>query len=144
MNTYERRWQTAMYVALIIAIGGMAGSLYFSEILHWVPCKLCWFQRIALYPLVPIIATGIFQRDQKVTNYVLPLSIIGGAIAFYHNLLQYNVLSETVSSCSGGVSCTTEYLSIFGFITIPLLSFLAFALITGIMLAARKNLPKEQ
>lgn len=134
---HDRRWLMMMYLALGISVSAVLGSLYFSEILHWIPCKLCWWQRIAMYPLVPIISVGILRRDRGLPHYVLPLSILGGLVAFYHTLLQYNLLPESAATCSAGVSCTTKYLALGGVITIPLMSLLAFAAITGLMLAAK-------
>ena len=83
-----------------------------------------------MYPLVIILAVGILLKDKKVFWYAMPLAVIGWLIAFYHNLLQYKVIPEAISPCSTtGVSCTTLYANYFGFITIPLLSLLAFTLI---------------
>jgi len=105
-------------------------SLYFSEILHFPPCILCWYQRIVMYPLVVILAIGIYLKDKKLPYYVLPLSAIGLIIAIYHNLLYYNILPESATPCLIGVSCTTKYIELFGFITIPFLSLIAFLIIT--------------
>jgi len=135
----ERRFLMSMYLALGIAILAMLGSLYFSNVLHWVPCELCWWQRIAIYPLVPLLSVGILRRDRNISGYVLPLSIGGGLVAFYHTLLQYNLLPESAATCSAGISCTTKYLALGGFITIPLMSLLAFATITGLMLALKRK-----
>ena len=117
------------YVTLVLAIISTLASLYFSEILHLVPCVLCWYQRIAMYPLVPIIAVGILLKDKNFFLYVLPLSIIGWGIALYHNLLYYHFLPESIAPCTAGVSCTSRFFQIFGFIDIPLGSFVAFTLI---------------
>ena len=113
-------------------------SLYFSEILHFPPCILCWYQRIVMYPLVVILAIGIYLKDKKLPYYVLPLSTIGLIIAIYHNLLYYNILPESATPCLIGVSCTTKYIELFGFITIPFLSLIAFLIITiGMIVYAR-------
>ncbi len=127
-----------LYFAWSQALAGMLMSLYFSEILKLPPCVLCWYQRIALYPLVAIIPVGILKKDKNLPLYVLPLSIAGMLIALYHNLLYYGVVSESITPCSTGVSCTTKYFELFGFITIPLLSLAAFVLITICMLIYRK------
>ncbi len=120
-------------LALVTALVAMITSLYFSEILHLPPCTLCWYQRIAMYPLVAIIAIGIFINDKKLAHYALPLSIAGLLIATYHNLLYYGVIPETFQPCSLGVSCTTPQLNLFGFLTIPLMSLASFAAITAIL-----------
>ena len=122
-----------IYIAWATTLTSLVGSLYFSEIVGIVPCVLCWYQRIAMYPLVAIIATGIIRRDKNVSVYVLPLSIIGAIIALYQNLLVWNVVSETLTPCIIGVSCITQTFMLLNFITIPLLSLAAFVLITILM-----------
>lgn len=116
-----------LYAAWLIALIGTVGSLFFSEVMQLPPCALCWYQRIALYPLVPIIGTGILLRDfARVKYYALPLCVAGLAIAIYHNLLYYGVIPETIAPCTEGVSCTARQLDLFGFITIPLMSLAGF------------------
>lgn len=119
------------YLAFLQAIVATSGSLFFSEVLHFTPCTLCWYQRILMYPLVAILAVGILRRDKGIYLYVLPLSIIGWSIALYHNLLQWGVIVEP---CTVGVSCITRYAGWFGFITIPFLSLTAFTIITACMI----------
>lgn len=122
------------YITLILAIVSTLGSLYFSEIMHLVPCVLCWYQRIAMYPLVIICAVGILLKDKKLPLYILPLSLIGWGVSLYHNLLYYNILPESIAPCQAGISCTTRFVHIFGFIDIPLGSFIAFTLINICMI----------
>lgn len=127
-----------LYIAWAQSIVATLGSLYFSEIKHYIPCTLCWYQRIFMYPLVIIIAVGIRRHDKKLESYVLPLSILGFLIALYHNLLQYQILPESVAPCTLAASCTARYTGYFGFITIPLMSLTAFFIITICMLIYRK------
>jgi disulfide bond formation protein DsbB len=127
-----------LYIAWVTAVASMAGSLYFGEILGLAPCVLCWYQRIAMYPLVLIIGIGIVKKDRNFYYYALPLSIIGGAIAFYQNLLYYNVIPERLLPCTFGVSCITKYIQLLGFIDIPLLSLLSFIIITIALLVNKK------
>lgn len=134
--------QNILYIALLQVVVGMFFSLYFSEVMKLSPCVLCWYQRIALYPLVAIIPIGIFKKDTDLPLYVLPLSIIGMVIALYHNLLYYGVISESLAPCTAGVSCTTKLIEMFGFITIPLMSFAAFSVITICMILLWKNSKK--
>ncbi|MBI2442360.1 MAG: disulfide bond formation protein B [Candidatus Levybacteria bacterium] len=122
-----------LYIALVQALVATLGSLYFSEIAGIVPCVLCWYQRICMYPLVVILAVGILKKDKLVAHYVLPLSIIGFLIATYHFLLQMGVVPESVAPCVAGVSCASRFVQWFGFVTIPFLSMVAFAVITGCM-----------
>jgi disulfide bond formation protein DsbB len=117
-------------VALIQAVVATAGSLYFSEVMHYPPCSLCWYQRIFMYPLIIILGVGLWLRDSRMNLYALPMSLIGLAIAFYHNLITYDLISAGSGVCSAGISCTTRWINWFGFVTIPLLSMIAFAVIT--------------
>jgi disulfide bond formation protein DsbB len=110
------------------------GSLYFSEILKYPPCVLCWYQRIFMYPLVFISAISIWKK-KNLPFLILPLSLVGTAIAFYHNLLYYNIIPESVAPCTLGISCTTKQIEMFGFLTIPLMSLIAFLLIDALAVA---------
>ncbi len=132
-----------LYVAWFQALSATLGSLFFSEILKFPPCLLCWYQRILMYPLVWIIAAGILRKDKHLAVYVLPLSVLGMIIAFYHNLLYYNIIPESQIPCTLGISCTTKFIEIMGFITIPFLSYLSFLLITVCMIIYSKLQSKE-
>lgn len=126
--------KTFLYGAWLVSLAALLGSLYFSNIRGFPPCVLCWYQRIMVYPLVLVLAVGIILKDRRTHLYVLPLSIGGMLIAVYHNLLYYNILPDSAAPCTLGISCTTKFIEWFGFVTIPLLSFLAFLLITIFML----------
>lgn len=136
MKIFLRKY--IVYLAWIQSIAATLGSLYYSEIRHFTPCVLCWYQRIFMYPLVIIIAVGILRRDKKLYQYVLPMSILGWFIAFYHILLQKGVLPESIAPCVIGASCATKYTGYFGFITIPVMSLAAFSGIILCMLVYRK------
>lgn len=123
-----------LYLAFFQALIATLGSLFFSEVMKFPPCVLCWYQRIGMYPLVLIIATGILRKDTHLASYVLPLSIIGWFIALFHNLLYYGIIPESAGPCVAGVSCTTHFFAWFGFITIPLLSFIAFSVINSCLI----------
>ena len=124
-----------IYLSWTIAIVSMLGSLYFSDILHYPPCVLCWWQRVFMYPIVFLIGVGIVLKDRSLPYYILPLALIGTGVALYQNLLIWGVITEKLSPCSLGVSCTTTYIQWFGFISIPFLSLLAFMFITAAMIA---------
>lgn len=117
---------TLPYIAWVIALLSIVGSLFFSEVMHLPPCLLCWYQRIAMYPLVLIIGTGIVLRDRRMKLYALPLCIAGLAVAIYHNLIYYGFIPEGLTPCTGGVPCNAVQIQWLGFITIPLLGLLAF------------------
>ncbi len=127
-----------LYAAWSVSLIAVLGSLYFSDIRAFAPCVLCWYQRIAMYPLVPILAVGIARQDRAVHWYVLPLSILGLLVSLYHNFLYYGLLPEAISPCVAGVPCTTRFVAYFGFVGIPLLSLAAFALITVAMIWYKK------
>lgn len=116
--------------AWTMALLASVGSLFFSEVMQLPPCVLCWYQRIAMYPLVIIIGVGIISKDGRLKSYALPLAVSGLAIAIYHNLLYYGIIPESITPCQQGISCTSRQIEWLGFITIPLLSLLAFVLIT--------------
>lgn len=123
-----------LYAAWLVAIISFLGSVTFSEVLKLTPCKLCWIQRIFMFPLVFILGVGIIFKDQKIPFYVLPLSFIGIAVSFYHVLLYRGILPESKGFCEAGISCTTKYIEFFGFLSIPMMSFLGFLFITVLMI----------
>lgn len=124
-----------VYFVWLQALVATLGSLYLSEVQQLVPCLLCWYQRIFMYPIVFISTVGIIRRDKALPFYILPLSIGGGLIAAYHYLIQRGILPEKIVSCAIGVPCTKVDAVWFGFITIPLLSFAAFLFISVAMFA---------
>lgn len=127
-----------LYLAFAQVLLATLGSLIFSEIFKFPPCVLCWYQRIAMYPLVVIFGVAILKKDKNFIFYTWPLIITGWLIAFYHNLLYYNILPEAAAPCIQGVSCTTKFIQWFGFITIPFLSLSAFTFLGGLMLIYRR------
>jgi disulfide bond formation protein DsbB len=128
-----------LYLAWMISLLSTLGSLYFSEILHYAPCVLCWYQRIFMYPIPLILTVGIVKKDKFASLYVFLLSLFGWLIAFYHVLLYYGIIPETIAPCKLGVSCTTKFIEYFGFVTIPFLSLLAFSSIMLLMIVHRKG-----
>lgn len=127
-------------LALLVATTATLGSLYLSEVAHLVPCTYCWYQRIAMYPLVVILATALIRGDRGVRSYVLPIAIIGGTISAYHYAVQH-IDSLAGNACSTTVPCSTAYFEQFGFMSIPYMAGSAFALIVVLMLAPRANAP---
>ncbi|NOK59014.1 MAG: disulfide bond formation protein B [Chloroflexi bacterium AL-W] len=121
------------HIALLTAWVAMSGSLYFSEVLRWTPCLLCWYQRIIMYPLAAIIAIGILRRDTKLHFYVLPFSIFGMGMSLYHYLLIKTTIFPA-PACNANIPCNVEYMNVLGFINIPFLALTAFTMITGLMI----------
>lgn len=128
-----------IFCAWIISAVATLGSLFFSEVMMLPPCILCWYQRIAMYPLSILLFIGLLKIDRSLFRFTAPLAFIGWAIAVYHNLLYYKILPESASPCVKGISCTTVQLEWLGFITIPLLSLIGFTLILVCLLFFRKN-----
>ncbi len=133
MNKYLKLLSKyAIYIAFLQAWTATLGSLYFSEVRGLVPCILCWYQRILMYPLAIIFAVALFRhKDKNVAYYALPLSIIGAIIALYQYLLQWTILKDlTPITCNAYAPCSDKQVVYLGFITIPFLSLMAFLLIT--------------
>jgi disulfide bond formation protein DsbB len=136
--------ENALHLAWVIALVATLGSLYFSEVLLFVPCTLCWYQRILMYPLVIILGIAAVRKDYMQSMYVLPMSLLGACISFYHYLLEKTDLFQNAGSSCGIVPCDVEYINWLGFITIPFLALIAFIMISAlniyILVNARKRL----
>lgn len=130
--------QYTLYAAWLVSIVATLGSLYFSEIRGFIPCELCWYQRILMYPLAVILGIATFQNDRSVKKYILPLAVIGWSISLFHYLQQKVPGFAAIKPCASGVPCSAEYINWLGFITIPFLALIAFTLIVVFMLLTRK------
>lgn len=137
-TTSTANWNI-LFLCWLLAGTSTLGSLFFSEIMQFAPCILCWYQRIFLFPLVFIFTTGLFSFDKSVVWYSLPLAAAGWLVALYHNLLYSGVIPEKLQPCSKGVSCTEEYINLFGFLTIPMLSLLSFSTILMLLLILNRR-----
>ena len=131
----DTRWALVFGAWLIAALGTL-GALFMSEIMGFEPCVLCWWQRIFMFPLVLILALGLFPLDPKVVRYALPLAAIGLLVAGFHVLLTMGIIPESLAPCRQGIPCKTIQIEWFGFVTIPLLSFLSFLTLNGLLLAS--------
>ncbi|MDH3349748.1 MAG: disulfide oxidoreductase [Desulfobulbaceae bacterium] len=130
---------TILFLCWLLASISTLGSLFFSQIVGFAPCVLCWYQRIFLFPLVILLAVGLFPFDKNIVKYALPLATAGWLTALYHNLLYSGIIPESIQPCSQGVSCTEEYIDLFGFITIPMLSLLAFSTIIALLILLKRR-----
>lgn len=128
--------RTLLVIAWIAAAIAMAGSLYFSEVVGFIPCKYCWYQRIAMYPLVPVLGVAFLRREAGIWRYALPLSGIGLLISIYHSIIELRP-SLAVGNCDAAAPCTTRLFAVLGFISIPVMAGAAFFLISALMLAVR-------
>jgi disulfide bond formation protein DsbB len=131
-----------VFAAWVIATSATLGAMFFSEIMELPPCLLCWYQRIFMIPLELLLPVGLFPFDPKVVRYGLPLALVGGSIAVYHQLLVMGVVPESASPCTRGVPCAEVQIEWLGFVTIPLLAVIAFASIVVLLLLARSRTPK--
>ncbi|MFB6286791.1 MAG: disulfide oxidoreductase [Candidatus Bipolaricaulia bacterium] len=137
MTTFLGRY--GLYLGWLVAIVATGGSLYLSEVVGFVPCKLCWLQRIFMYPLAIVLGMASFRQDRPFAIYALPLTVIGGLIALFHYLEQKVPGIGAASICrGGGVPCDAEYINWLGFVTIPSLALIAFVLITACLAFVRR------
>lgn len=142
MNQIEKSSNTLfmlLFSAWIISMVATLGSLFFSEVMLFPPCVMCWYQRICMYPLTIIFLVALFSNDKNVFKYAIPLVLLGLFFAIYHNLLYYGILPEVAAPCSQGVSCTSDYINWFGFVTIQLLSLVSFALIFTLLIFLKRK-----
>jgi disulfide bond formation protein DsbB len=126
----------ALALAFVVAAVSMAGSLYLSEGAHFTPCRLCWYQRICMYPLVPVLGLAAWRRDHGIRPYAGALAAIGAVIASYHVLLERFPTLES-SVCEVANPCTLIGVRRFGYLTIPGMALSAFALILVLLAVAR-------
>ncbi|MDR0467877.1 MAG: disulfide bond formation protein B [Campylobacteraceae bacterium] len=121
-------WYLLLF-AWIVSLIATLGSLFFSEVMGFPPCTMCWYQRICMYPLVLILLIGLIRKESSSLVYAAPLLIVGWFWSFYHTLLIFEVIKEDMTPCSIGVPCSTKFINWFGFIDIPLLALVAFTII---------------
>jgi disulfide bond formation protein DsbB len=129
-------WGYELWAAFIVAALGTGGSLFLSEIAGFVPCDLCWFQRICMYPLSLLLLVAAWHGDYKVARYLLPFPIIGAGVSVYHLLIENQVLSEPSACKIGGAGCAVKWINEFGYVTIPTLALTSFLLLIGFLALA--------
>ncbi|MBF0437745.1 MAG: disulfide bond formation protein B [Magnetococcales bacterium] len=137
INETSRGWMV-LFVAWIVVTSATLGSLFFSEVMGVPVCVLCWYQRIALYPLTAILAIGLFPYDPKVVRYATPLVGVGWFVALFHVLLVAGIIPKGIRPCVQGIPCSETHFSLFGFLTIPLMSLLTFTLIGFLLFYAQR------
>jgi disulfide bond formation protein DsbB len=128
-----------IFAAWLVATASMLGALFFGEIMHLSPCILCWWQRICMFPLVVILPAGLFPLDLRVVRYALPLAAGGWLFALFHVLLMAGVIPEDLKPCTRGIPCSEKVIEWFGFVTIPLLSLLAFSAVIAFLFMAHSR-----
>jgi len=130
------RVQPILGIAWLTAVVATAGSLYLSEGAGLVPCILCWYQRIAMYPLALVLLVGYLRADAETWRFALPLSLVGLAISVYHVALQYQPALDVVS-CSAEAPCTMRYFAAYGFVSIPVMAGAGFLFVSALLLTVR-------
>jgi disulfide bond formation protein DsbB len=124
-----------LWLAFVVSAIATGGSLFFSEIAHFVPCELCWFQRICMYPLSITTLLGALVNDRRMARYLLPLPVVGAGVSVYHLLVENGVVQQAracLISAPGG--CATKWINEFGYMTIPTLALTGFALCFAFLL----------
>ena len=110
----------------LLALAGMVGSLFYSEVALFTPCVLCWYQRIFVYASVFILGLALYLGDRAVIPYAKILSVVGGFVALYHVSLPFFPHTTTTCSPASSVSCSETYFTTFGYVTIPIISLTSF------------------
>jgi disulfide bond formation protein DsbB len=141
-NARKRLSAMALFGAWAVATLAMVGSLYFSEVAHFPPCTLCWYQRIAMYPLVLILGIAVARRDIGIRLYAIPLAAVGAVISSYHYLLEWFPEIDT-GACVVGIPCTTVWFREFGFVSLPFLALIAFLLVIVLLLVPDRGAGSE-
>lgn len=137
-------WRSyTLYSAWLVAVTATMGSLYFSEVRGFIPCELCWYQRILMYPLSVILGISAYAGETLIKKYVMPLSILGACISLFHYLEQKVPGFAEIKPCTQGIPCSAQYINWFGFVTIPFLALVAFVSITCLMLLTKHQITKK-
>lgn len=134
-------------IAFLVSATSMLGSLYFSEIANYEPCRLCWYQRICMYPIAIVLLVALIRRRRDVVPYVLTLASLGAVISVYHYLVEwYPTLESNV--CSLDVPCTTVWFREFGFVSLPQMALTGFVTVFTALVAPQltrvKNVPTSE
>jgi disulfide bond formation protein DsbB len=130
-------WGYELWAAFVVAAIATGGSLFFSEVAGFVPCELCWYQRICMYPLSIVTLLAALAQDRRVARYLLPLPIVGAGVSVYHLLVENGVVGQSAAclvSAPGG--CATKWIDEFGYMTIPTLALTGFLLLTALLVFA--------
>ena len=130
---------TTLWLTGLVALGATLGSLYLSEIVHLIPCKLCWYQRIAMYPIALIALLAAWRKDASARLYIVTLAVIGSGIAIWHRALQQWPSLDSGACAAVGPPCSAPYIKQFGFATIPYMALSAFLLILALSWAGYMN-----
>jgi disulfide bond formation protein DsbB len=126
-----------------ISLAAIFGSLFFSEVMKFPPCDLCWYQRLFIYPVALLVLTGLYLNSKDTNKFLTPFIFTGLLFSIYHNLVYYKVI-QVIVPCTEHAPCTAQQLNFLGFITIPLLSLLSFiALLVLNLISLKLDLKKD-
>jgi disulfide bond formation protein DsbB len=137
-------WGYELWAAFVVAAIATGGSLFFSQISHFPPCELCWYQRICMYPLSILLLLMAWFGDNRAARYLFPLPIVGACVSIYHLLIENRVIKEPTQclvSAPGG--CGTKWINEFGYITIPTLALTGFLLLIGFLVLGAVGTTEE-
>jgi disulfide bond formation protein DsbB len=131
-------WGYELWAAFVVSSIATGGSLFFSEIMHFLPCELCWYQRICMYPLSIISLLLAWKGEHRAARYLLPLPVVGAGVSIYHLLIENNVIKEPTQcqASAPGTGCAFKWINEFGYITIPTLALTGFLLLIGFLVLA--------
>lgn len=136
--TFISIWVLPLSFAL--SFTGMLLTLFYSQVLHYVPCELCWYQRIFLYPQVFLFGYAWYKRDRAVLPYTLMLSVVGFCVALYHHMLQIGFdLMKPCSSAPFAVDCAKPSFIEFGFVTFPFMAVVLFGFLSTVLFISLKS-----
>jgi disulfide bond formation protein DsbB len=135
------RWlkSYALYFAWVVSVIGLLLSLFFGEMLRFEPCRLCWYQRIALFPLALILGLAAYREDNGIAIYALPLCFLGGLFALYQLMETYIPFLNTPVLCGSSADCSERLFEVWGFVTFPLLSLFGFIAMFALLWIARSG-----
>ncbi|MCP4987388.1 MAG: disulfide bond formation protein B [Colwellia sp.] len=128
-----------LFFAWLLATSGTLISLFFSEIVQLPVCVLCWYQRIALYPLIIMLPLGLFPYDVKAIRYAMPLVVFGWFVALFHVLVVAEFIPESAQPCVKGIPCSEVHFTLLGFLNIPVMSLLTFSIIWALLIFSKKS-----
>ncbi|WP_376780419.1 disulfide bond formation protein B [Paracoccus jeotgali] len=131
----------AISTAFLVALAATLGALFIGEVLGQMPCTLCWYQRIAMFPLVPILAISLWRGDGLARLYGLPLALSGLALSGWHSGLYAGLIPQSIAPCTkDGPSCTDQAQTILS-LPIPYLAFIAFAAVLACLIMSKGKRP---
>ena len=141
--TFEEKYNLNLFVQLLVVGFSVLGSLFFSEVMKFAPCDLCWFQRLCIYPMGFVILTGLYLKSKETVYFLIPLAVSGLGFSLYHNLVYYKII-EVIVPCSATAPCTQQHIQWLGFITIPLLSAVSFLFLNVLNFMALSQLQSNR